>query len=1010
MMDKVQPPPDVIIPGAEMVESPLGKSKSTFLTPDSPYHEMQDAACVVETQVPIPMLSMQNMELLQSNEAQAQELTGLELLHQVFDAMALNGRITMDQLPFVLAGAEVQATAEQVQEAIEEFLPDADDEEALLEFDQVQTLYNQLVQVVTDHAADVMFVANGEVYKPSIFRLFWRWLQKKHRERKLRQTAYERHMKPTTRLLLLILLTSCAISTAVVVFAVIFIFDQSNNATISHINRVANLISNTLNLFGYTRPFQYAANNLQQLSSMLSVVVAQLGYNDSRAYQLANLAYQRDLLGDVLDGWYGNDAATTVDTAVALAALWVGGLTARGMALPELVGSLNAINLNLPAGHELQLARSGAAGTVEFLTALRFSAGCVGTCGANNGSTGVRLALAGNNGSTAMGLDYRPQAVATGYRLLVNPAGIALVYNIWQTTLRTQFQAPVKTVVDAINGKLATEANSTADVRVNSQEIVLSTKLTGTTQNLTALRFCNASCVKAANLGNSYLALATNTTWQGTAADLDGEAVLMAYKPLPNSGMGLEVKVTQEEFLDNLYLSLGSSLDDVNDKLPGTEELQLVTLPKPGANVSTNGMKYWTDFQFASTCGSTCGTVPGTSAYLTRALTSCVSGTDHSLDYRSMKVVAGYFCVPAMKAAVSITVTDAQLIQEGTSMANLIASYESNVRYEGRSMEVRIGRKKAGVAVADIPEDIILISPRKFTCAGGECTGPSVALMNAVNGGSGYYEGLDYRWVETMGAYTYLPALDLGIVVKVDKQEAQSDSFQLTGILCGASVAAVMASMAVLALLANVLLSSMDRAWDEGKKAIEKEKQAFRSVIEAMYPAEVAHRMLRGETHIVYDVPAATVFFSDIYEFTTTSNTVTPEELIRFMGYTFGVMDAIGDYYHVYKVKTIGDAYLGVTGLPGVVSVNGNAAIDMLLFASACAQVFSNRFLHPDEGTILAEVVTRVLKKKNLFRGLTATVAPTPLVAIPKRPSLITYGHPKDAAGVAPAGEDGKAG
>lgn len=39
----------------------------------------------------------------------------------------------------------------------------------------------------------------------------------------------------------------------------------------------------------------------------------------------------------------------------------------------------------------------------------------------------------------------------------------------------------------------------------------------------------------------------------------------------------------------NLYLGLGSSLDDVNDKLPGTEELQLVTLPKPGANVSTNG-------------------------------------------------------------------------------------------------------------------------------------------------------------------------------------------------------------------------------------------------------------------------------------------------------------------------------------------------------------------------------------------------------------------------------------
>eukprot|EP00667_Euglena_gracilis_P017018 EG_transcript_17861 len=196
----------------------------------------------------------------------------------------------------------------------------------------------------------------------------------------------------------------------------------------------------------------------------------------------------------------------------------------------------------------------------------------------------------------------------------------------------------------------------------------------------------------------------------------------------------------------------------------------------------------------------------------------------------------------------------------------------------------------------------------------------------------------------------------------------------------------------------------MDRAWEEGKRAIEREKQAFRAVIEAMYPAEVAQRMLMGQTQIVYDVPAATVFFSDIYEFTTTSNTVTPEELIRFMGYTFGVMDAIGDYYHVYKVKTIGDAYLGATGLPGMASVNGSPAVDMLLFASACAQVFSSRFLHPDEGTILAEVVTRMLRKKNLLKGAAPEAK---AAAIPRRPSAIGYGHPKDVAGVAPAKGEG---
>lgn len=43
----------------------------------------------------------------------------------------------MDQLPFVLVGAEVQATAKEIDDAIEEHLPDADDADAQLEFDQV---------------------------------------------------------------------------------------------------------------------------------------------------------------------------------------------------------------------------------------------------------------------------------------------------------------------------------------------------------------------------------------------------------------------------------------------------------------------------------------------------------------------------------------------------------------------------------------------------------------------------------------------------------------------------------------------------------------------------------------------------------------------------------------------------------------------------------------------------------------------------------------------------------
>eukprot|EP00668_Euglena_longa_P011037 GGOE01013389.1.p1 GENE.GGOE01013389.1~~GGOE01013389.1.p1 ORF type:complete len:789 (-),score=230.77 GGOE01013389.1:2290-4635(-) len=757
-MDKVK---SIEIPLTSV--DPPSNSPRSFL--HSPHHngwssarsDPQPVAELLETAMP---LSTQDMDVLQNQEPPNLELDGLELLRRVFDTMAVNGKITMDQLPFVLAGAELQAPAEQVQEAIEEFLPDADDEDALLDFDQVQTLHQQLVQNVADQMADALLIAAQEERQPSIFQRFWQWLQQKNKERKLRQTAYERHMKPTTQLLLLILATACVISTTVVVFAVVSIFSHTNNAVTDHLIRDTDLLLDGLNLFGYTRPFEHAQSNLARLSNILGVVIEQLAYEDTREYQLSNLAYQRDLMGDLLDGWYSNDALMTVDTAATITALWVERMVAHGTTLAELISAFNNINPNLPSGHEIQLARK-TNGSIEFLTALRFSSGCVGACGANNGSTAITLALTGGNGKTLTAYDYRPQPVTAGYRMLVNPS-VVLAYHVWRTTLQAAFQQPVKGVVDAINMKLASESNSTrADVRVNTQEIVLSTKITGTVQNLTNLLFCNATCMKNANMDNSYLAF--NTTAQGTFSGLGGEAVLVAFKPLPHSGLGLVVGIAQEEFMDDLYLSLGTSLNDVNSKLSGTEELQLVTTPKVRSNVSTNNMRYWTKFRFASTCGSTCGTVPNTSTYLQTALTKCVSGTDHNLDYRSQMVTAAFSCVSSMKAAFAITIADSQVISEGTDMAVQIAEYQSFVRFSGSSTETVVARKNPGVVVAKTRNDYTRLSRRKFTndCPNQVCTGPATPTIHSVNGENGYVVGSDYRWVDVIAAYTYLPNLDL---------------------------------------------------------------------------------------------------------------------------------------------------------------------------------------------------------------------------------------------------------
>ncbi|MDB9311634.1 adenylate/guanylate cyclase domain-containing protein [Spirulina sp. CS-785/01] len=100
------------------------------------------------------------------------------------------------------------------------------------------------------------------------------------------------------------------------------------------------------------------------------------------------------------------------------------------------------------------------------------------------------------------------------------------------------------------------------------------------------------------------------------------------------------------------------------------------------------------------------------------------------------------------------------------------------------------------------------------------------------------------------------------------------------------------------------------------EEALKAEKSRSERLLLNILPAAIAQKLKQETGLIAKQFPEVTILFADIVGFTTLSNRMSPHALVKLLNHVFSLFDRLVDWHGLEKIKTIGDAYMAVGGLP----------------------------------------------------------------------------------------------